>query len=178
MRPHVEGSPGSSDGSIGLTYPGGVPLVPRLIIGTLLVLVGLALLAVAVLGARGRLPRNRWAGVRTPASLRSDAAFRIANRVAAAPLGAAGGVGVAGGVVTLVGPVGAVSVVVVAVAGLGVVVLGGVGGMLGQRAATALPEPVASAACAGACAGCDLVAGCRDAIESASATSPTSPPRP
>jgi uncharacterized membrane protein len=140
-----------------------VPLLPRLVIGSLLVLAGVLLVTVAVLGARGRLPRNRWIGVRTPLTLASDPAFALANRVAAAPLGAAGGVAVVGGVVTLVGPVGAVSVVVAAMAVLGTLVLGAVGGMAGQRAAATVPEPVAPAACAGVCAGCDLVAGCRDA---------------
>lgn len=125
-------------------------------------LVGLLLLAVAVLGARGRLPRNRWVGVRTAETLRSDGAFLLANRVAAAPLGAAGAVAVAGGIVTLTGPVGAVSVVVVAVAVVGTVVLGAFGGMVGQRAAATVPDPVVPAACAGVCTGCDLVAGCGD----------------
>jgi uncharacterized membrane protein len=150
-----------------------VPLVPRLIVGSMLVLVGLVLLAVAVLGSRERLPRNRWVGVRTVETLRSDAAFLLANRVAAAPLGAAGSVAVAGGVVTLAGPAGAVSVVVAAVAAVGTVVLGGFGGMVGQRAAATLPHPVAPAACAGVCAGCDLVAGC--GVDRAAAARPTDP---
>lgn len=136
--------------------------MPRLIIGSLLVLAGVLLLTVAVLGARGRLPRNRWFGVRTPVTLASDAAFALANRVAAAPLGAAGGVALVGGLVTLAGPVGAGSVLVTAVAVVGTLVIGAVGGMAGQRAAAALPVPVAPASCAGVCAGCDLVAGCRD----------------
>lgn len=151
--------------------------MPRLIVGSLFLLVGLVLLAVAVLGARGRLTRNRWIGVRTPATLASDAAFRHANRVAAAPLGAAGGVAVAGGAVTVVGPAGAVSVVVAAVTVVGVLVLGAVGGMAGQRAAASVPT-AAPPACAGVCAGCDLVAGCRDAVSEQPATSPTTPDRP
>jgi len=146
--------------------------VPRLVVAALLVLVGLALLAVAVLGARGRLPRNRRLGVRTAETLASDAAFALANKVAAAPVGAAGAVGVAGGAVLAAGPVGAVSVVVLAVTVLGVLVLGAFGGMVGQRAAASLPGPTdAPAACAGVCAGCELVAGCRP-------TSPTSPDLP
>ncbi len=136
--------------------------MPRLILGSLLALAGLLLLAVAVLGARGRLPRNRWAGVRTVETLRSDAAFLLANRVAAAPIGAAGAVAVAGGLVTLAGPSGAVSVAVVAVAVAGTAVLGAFGGMMGQRAAATVPDPVVPSACAGTCAGCDLVAGCGD----------------
>jgi uncharacterized membrane protein len=147
-----------------------VPLVPRLIIAVLLVVAGLVLLAVAVLGARGRLRRNRWVGVRTAETLASDAAFALANRVAAAPVGAAGAVALVGGGVLLAGPVGAVSVVVLAVSAVGTLVLGAFGGMVGQRAALAapVPEPVA---CGGVCAGCDLVAGCRP-------TSPTSPDLP
>lgn len=131
-------------------------------------------MTVAVLGARGRLPRNRWVGVRTPITLASEEAFALANRVAAVPLVAAGGVALVGGLVTLAGPVGAVSIVVVAVAVVGTVVLGAVGGMAGQRAAASLQEPVAPAACEGVCAGCELIVGCRDAV----ATSPTTPGRP
>lgn len=127
-------------------------------------LVGLVLLTVAVLGARGRLPRNRWVGVRTVETLRSDAAFALAHRVAAAPLGAAGAVALAGGIVTVTGPVGAVSVVVVAVAVVGTLLLAGFGGMVGQRAASTVPAPAAAPACAGVCAGCDLVAGCRNPL--------------
>ncbi|MBW0093238.1 SdpI family protein [Pseudonocardia sp. KRD-184] len=162
-----------------MTYPGRVPLVPRLVLAALFVIAGLALLAVAVLGARGRLPRNRWAGVRTPETLASDAAFALANRVAAAPLGAAGAVAVVGGAVLAAGPAGAVSVVVLVVTALGALVLAVFGGMVGQRAAAAVPVPAAAPACAGACAGCDLVAGCRPAAAtSPAATSPTSPDRP
>ncbi|QNG55471.1 SdpI family protein [Pseudonocardia petroleophila] len=156
---------------MGLTYAGPVPLVPRLIIAALLVLAGLALLAVAVLGARGRLRRNRWIGVRTTETLASEAAFALANRVAAAPVGAAGAVALVGGAVLAAGPVGAVSVVVLAVAVVGTLVLGAFGGMVGQRAAATVPVEPEPVACGGVCAGCDLVAGCRP-------TSPTSPDLP
>ncbi|QJY50476.1 SdpI family protein [Pseudonocardia broussonetiae] len=157
--------------------------MPRLVLAALFVTAGLVLLVVAVLGARERLPRNRWAGVRTVETLASDAAFALANRVAAAPLGAAGAVAVVGGAVLAAGPVGAVSVVVLVVTGLGALVLAVFGGMVGQRAAAAVPVPAAAPACAGTCAGCDLVAGCRPADTSPAdtspaATSPTSPDRP
>jgi hypothetical protein len=142
-----------------------------------LVLAGLALIAVAVLGARSQLRRNRWAGVRTPATLRSDAAFTVANRVAAAPVGAAGAVTAVGGAVLLAGGGGALGWVVLAVSGVGALVLAGVGGVVGDRAAAAVAPPAAMApSCAGACAGCDLVAGCRDAAPAA--TSPRIPGRP
>lgn len=156
----------STGTGIWLTYSDVVPLVPRLVLAALLVLAGLVLLAVAVLGARGRLRRNRWIGVRTAETLASDAAFAIANRVAAAPVGAAGAVAVVGGVVLIAGPVGAVSVVVLAVSVVGTLVLGAFGGMVGQRAAASVPAAApAPVACSGVCAGCDL-------------TTPTSPDLP
>ncbi len=142
-----------------------MPLFVRLPLGALLVLAGVALLTIAVLGARGRLPRNRWAGVRTAATLRSDAAFALANRVAAAPVGAAGAVAAVGGAVVAAGT-GAVPPVVLGVTVVGLLVLAGLGGMLGDRAAQRVPAAAPPAACAGTCAGCDLVAGCRPAAVS------------
>lgn len=141
-----------------------MPPLLRLILGVLLVLAGLALLAVAVLGARSRLPRNRWAGVRTPATLRSDAAFAVAHRVAAAPLAAAAAVSVACGAVLLAGATGLLGWVLLAVSVVGMFVLVGTAGVAGDRAAAAVaPEIPESAACGGACAGCDLIEGCRPA---------------
>ncbi|MCW2717326.1 MAG: hypothetical protein JWR81_1148, partial [Pseudonocardia sp.] len=61
-------------------YPGPVPSTLRLILGAVLVLAGVVLVVVAVLGARSMLRRNRWVGVRTPATLASDAAFDAGNR--------------------------------------------------------------------------------------------------
>jgi hypothetical protein len=148
-----------------------VPLFVRLPLGALLVLTGVALLTVAVLGARGRLRRNRWAGVRTLATLRSDAAFALANRVAAAPTGAAGAVAVVGGAV-LPFATGAPVLVVLGVTVVGLLVLAGLGGMLGDRAAQRVPVPAPPAACAGTCAGCDLVAGCRPAAVSEHGAAP------
>lgn len=134
----------------------------RLVAGVLLVGAGVTLWVVAALGARTRLRRNRFAGVRTPATLSSDAAFERANQVAAAPLAAAAAVAVVGGVAVLFAGPGATGWVVLGLAGLGVLVLGMVGGAAGDRAARAVAaaEP-APAACSGTCAGCDLVAGCR-----------------
>ena len=136
----------------------------RLAAAALLAGAGLALVALAVLGGRSRLPRNRFAGVRTAATLRSEAAFALANRVAAAPLGAAGAVAIAGGAAASLSGSGAAGWLVLALAAVGTLVLVGVGGAVGDRAAVELaarePEP---SACSGTCAGCDLVAGCRPA---------------
>lgn len=144
----------------GFAYPGSVLL---LIVGVLLVLVGGGLLAVAVLGGRSHLRRNRWVGVRTETSLSSESAFTLANRAAAVPTGAAGAIGVMGGVALLGGAAGPLAVVVLAVSVVGLLVLAGFAGVVGNRAAAAATPP-APVACAGTCAGCDLVAGCRPAV--------------
>ena len=69
-----------------------MPVTVRLVVGSLLVLAGLALVVVAVLGARSVLRRNRWVGVRTSATLASETQFVAGNRAAAVPVGAAGAV--------------------------------------------------------------------------------------
>jgi SdpI/YfhL protein family len=143
-----------------------VPLSIRLVLGAVELLFGIGLLAVAVLGARGRLRRNRLAGVRTPASLRSDEAFGLANRVASVPIGAGGAVGIAAGGALVGGAGGALGWLVFGIGLVGTVVLAGIGGAAGDRAAAALPEPVRPG-CAGECAGCELVASCRPAEDPA-----------
>ncbi|HEY0816792.1 MAG TPA: SdpI family protein [Pseudonocardia sp.] len=147
-----------------------MPVTARLVVGSLLVLAGLALVVVAVLGARAVLRRNRWVGVRTPATLASETQFVAGNRAAAVPVGAAGVVALVGGAVLLAGGgAAALDWVVLVVSLLGVVGMTVVGGLVGDRAAalTPAPNPFApapfAASCGGACAGCDLVAGCRDA---------------
>ena len=66
---------------------------------------GLVVVWAAIRGWGGRLSRNGGVGVRTPSTMRSDAAFETANK-AAAPLAGAGGAalaicGVLGAVFTL-----------------------------------------------------------------------------
>jgi hypothetical protein len=116
--------------------------------------IGVGIGVVGLLGWFERLPRNRFGGVRTPATLRSDDAFRIANKVAGLPIAVAGLAGVVGGllgfftglVVTIVGFVGMVAIAVA-------------GGILGHRAAEAVPEPAPALpeGCKGcACGGCEI----------------------
>jgi hypothetical protein len=132
------------------------------VVSVLMVVVALALAGVGAAGALGRLPRNRFAGVRTPASLASVEAFRVANRAAAPAvlagalvvlLGAMAPAAFGGGAGTLVA-LGCVVVGFVAVAA---------GGVAGTRAAAAVPAPAqcAPTACA-SCTGCSLV-GAHDA---------------
>ncbi|MEU7811888.1 SdpI family protein [Pseudonocardia sp. NPDC049154] len=146
-----------------------MPATLRLVLGVLFVLAGVALVTVAVLGARSALPRNRWAGVRTAATLESAPAWVSANRVAAPPLAAAGAVCLFAGVVLLAGPSAVLGWIVTAIALVGALVLVGIGGALGDRAArietaTRATEAEADNGCTGSCAGCDLVAGCRTAL--------------
>ena len=136
---------------------------PRLVLGCALLLAAAVLLTVAVLGARGRLRRNPWAGVRTSRTLASDEAFTVANKVAAAPLGAAATVALLGGITLVVGGPGAVVWTVLLLSTAGMLGLTGLGGALGDRAAAQVAPP--ASACAGTCAGCDLVAGCRPTTE-------------
>lgn len=142
-----------------------MPPTLRLVLAVLLLLAGPALAVLALLGATGTLPRNRFAGVRTPASLRTADAFALANRVAAGPLGAAGLIAlVGGGALLATGRGGATPWVLAALAVAGTVVMAGFGGSMGARAAAVtIAEQQAAPTCGGVCAGCDLVAGCRDA---------------
>ncbi len=150
----------------------------RLVLAAVLVLTGLALVTVAALGARARLPRNRFAGVRTRASLHSGPAFVAANKVAAPLLGAAGAVALVGGAALAAAPRPSPAWVLIVVSVVGTALLAGLGGVLGDRAAAALvAETPPAVTCGGACAGCDLVAGCRTRTDAA-ATSPASPDRP
>jgi uncharacterized membrane protein len=108
-----------------------------IVAGVVLVLAGLLVVWVAIRSWQGRLSRNYVAGVRTPSTMRSDEAFRIANKVAA-PFSLVGGalITVTGVVETLV-PVRAIAAVVltgVLLAGVLIVV----GAIKGVRAARAL----------------------------------------
>ncbi|HEX2300683.1 MAG TPA: SdpI family protein [Pseudonocardiaceae bacterium] len=124
------------------------------ILGAVLLVAGAALLAVGLLGWRQRLPRNRFAGIRTPATLRSDAAFAAANRVAAPSVLAAGVISAVAGALAL-GADGPMLTVIVTVAGVGVLGLLIAGGLLGHRVAVTVPPPPAG------CGGCDCAgAGC------------------
>ena len=108
-----------------------------------------------VLGWRERLPRNRFGGVRTPATLRSERAFRVANKVAGPPFVVAGAVGVLTGIAGLT-----TGLLVIMILGLvGLVAITIAGGMLGHRAAEAVPEeqPELPAGCRGCqCGGCEI----------------------
>ncbi|MEV4600316.1 SdpI family protein [Amycolatopsis sp. NPDC049253] len=104
------------------------------------------------LGFRERLTRESGTGVRTAASLRSDDAFKLANRVASVPTLAGGAVGVIAGLAGLATGTTAGIIAAAFVGVLGMLVLVAGGGVLGARAALTVPAP-APAAPAG-CSGC------------------------
>jgi hypothetical protein len=129
------------------------------IVGALLVAAGVALVVVGWLGWRRRLPRNRFAGVRTAATLRDDETFAVGNQVGA-PLGiAAGGVAVVGGAAMLAAPSAGAGWVLGGLSAAGVLVLSVAGGVLGDRAAARVPAPTLGG-CGGVCTGCTVVEGC------------------
>ena len=109
------------------------------------------------LGFRERLTREGGTGVRTQAALRSEEAFKLANRVAGLPTMAGGAISVLAGLAGLAMPTtgGLVSAALAGVLAMLVLVAGG--GVLGNRAALTVPAP-APAAPAG-CSGCACGAG-------------------
>ncbi|MDS0133109.1 MULTISPECIES: SdpI family protein [unclassified Amycolatopsis] len=109
------------------------------------------------LGFRERLTREGGTGVRTEAALRSEEAFKLANRVAGLPTMAGGAIAVLTGLAGLAMPTtgGLVSAALAGVLAMLVLVMGG--GVLGNRAALTVPAP-APAAPAG-CSGCACGAG-------------------
>jgi uncharacterized membrane protein len=130
-----------------------------LLVAAVPVLAGLLVAAVGFLGLRERLPRNRFFGVRTSASLRDDETFRLANKVAGLPTLVGGLVGILAGIAAVLMPDtgGLVAAVIIGLVGLLAITVAG--GALGHRAALALPEPTPElpagcGACACACGTC------------------------
>jgi hypothetical protein len=118
------------------------------------VVIGLLFAIVGFLGFTERLPRNRFGGVRTAATMRTDETFRLANKVAGLPLLVAGLVGVLGGAAGFAMPstTGTVIAAVIGLVGLLVIAMGG--GVLGHRAASGMPEEKPKAEVPAGCAGC------------------------
>jgi uncharacterized membrane protein len=106
--------------------------------GIVIVLAGLLIVWLAIRSWQGRLSRNYVAGVRTRSTMRSDEAFRIANKAAAPFSLVAGLLFVVTGVVAAIVPVHTATVVLptgVVIAAVVIVV----GGVTGVRAARKAP---------------------------------------
>lgn len=130
-------------------------LAVQVILCAVLVLGGVALLTLGFRGLRGRLPRNTYVGVRTPAAMRSEEAFQLANRTAGPAMLAAGGIAALAGIAQPMLATG-FTVAMVAIIGLiGAFALMTVGGLIGNRAAETVPAPsrVNPSPC-GPCTGC------------------------
>jgi uncharacterized membrane protein len=105
-------------------------------LGLLWLVVGAVIAWAGWAGMTGRLPRQHWAGIRLPSTMRSDQTWRAAHRAGGPWLAAGGLVSVIGGVgLLLVRPTAAVAsqVSLVLVGALLVLVL--LGGTVGVRAA-------------------------------------------
>lgn len=123
-----------------------VSLIVGLALGALFIVIG-------VTGLRGSLRRNKFVGVRSAATMRSEEAFRLANRVSGLPLVVGGAVAAAGALITTALGTTSLVLTVALVTLVGGVVIAAAGGVLGHRAADALPEP-ASTKVGGGCTGC------------------------
>lgn len=114
--------------------------------------------AVAAASLTGKLPRNRWAGVRTAESMRDDATFTMANKVAAPTSAAAALLLLVGGAAGLMLS-GAFAVVAVIACVVAAFVTAGVGGSIGARAAASAPVEE-TGDCGHSCISCSLKDAC------------------
>ncbi|GAA2806170.1 SdpI family protein [Crossiella cryophila] len=131
-----------------------IAIVPRISVTFLLVIAGVALAVVGLRGMRGSLARNAYVGVRTARSMRSDEAFALANRVAGLPTLVSGVLLALTGLVTAPLTEAGLYMTLLILGGLGAVLITAAGGMLGHRAADALPDPEPAAkGCGGCCGG-------------------------
>ena len=130
-------------------------LAVQVILCAVLVLGGAALLALGFRGLRGRLPRNTYVGVRTPAAMRSEQAFELANRAAGPAMLGAGAIAALSGIAQPMLPTGFTVAMVAVIGLLGAFALMTVGGVVGNRAAETVPAPsrVNPSPC-GPCTGC------------------------
>ena len=126
----------------------------RIVLLVVLVAYGASLTVVGVLGWRERLAFAGRLGVRTPAAARSWETFRLANRVAGLPSAVAGLVAVLGGIAAFAVPTVAGSVIAAVIGLAGAVLIARAGGVLGNRAAAAVPV-VPAAGCSGCACGSD-----------------------
>lgn len=104
--------------------------------GLLWLVSGSVVAAIGLAGAKGRLPRQHWAGIRLPSTMRDDTAWYAAHRAGGPLIAAGGGIAALAGLAMLAlrpdEDVTATASLVAAGAVLGCVTIGGV---LGTRAA-------------------------------------------
>ncbi|RIJ79203.1 hypothetical protein D1871_00350 [Nakamurella silvestris] len=131
------------------------PLALTLPLAVLPALVGGFAAYTASRGWAGTLTRDGRFGVRSPAAVRSEAAFITANKVAAPVVAGAAVVGLLVAVLVVVLPLATVTAVIVAVLGLvGSATLLVYSGVLGDRAAQTVPKPATKPGTGAGCGGC------------------------
>jgi uncharacterized membrane protein len=129
-----------------------------IVVSLLLFVLALVVGSVAAASLTGKLPRNRWAGVRTAESMRDDETFTMANKVAGPTTAAAALLLLVGGAAGLM-LTGVFSVVAVLACLIAAFVTAGVGGSIGARAAAAKPVDEAGG-CGHSCISCSLKDAC------------------
>lgn len=129
------------------------------IVSVVLLVLAVVLGGIAVAGLTERLPRNRWAGVRTPETLRDSETFALANKVAAPTMMASAALLVIGSAAAVLLE-GALGVVAVGFSVVAAVITTALGGTLGARTAAALPAPD-TGGCGSSCGACSLKDACQ-----------------
>ncbi|WP_116951432.1 SdpI family protein [Jiangella endophytica] len=117
----------------------------RILLAAVIAAAGVAIIWMARAGASGRLRRNYWAGIRTPATLAGDDAWLAAHRAARPATEAGGWAAIVGGLVVFVTPAdpeGLLAVPVLVGAGvlLVLVLIGARRGVVAARAVTSEPR--------------------------------------
>lgn len=131
------------------------PLVLSLLLAALFLALAALSLVTARGGWRGTLRRQGKLGIHSPAAMDDDTHFQVANRVAAPVVAAAGAVAIVLAVVLLALSWSTPTSVVIGVVGLaGVFGLQLAAGVLGERAARALPRAARKPAGGAGCGGC------------------------
>lgn len=129
--------------------------IAAFILAVITLVLALIFLTVGALGTTRKLPRNRWFGVRSAETMRNDDAFVVANRVAGPGLICAGAILAMGAILAFA--LGGGAGVILAFAAIVVgVVIAGVIGSFGIRAATTVEEPASDCGQSGGCASCSL----------------------
>ena len=137
------------------------PWVLTISLAVLLLVIALLAAAAARGGFAGSLSRTGRLGVHSPPAMASNEAFRVANRVAAPATTGAAVLGAGLALLLLVsGPSTGTAIVLGGVGVVGALALLLLGGVLGDRAARAVPIPAARpAGRTASCGGCGCGAG-------------------
>lgn len=137
------------------------PLAFTLPVAALLLIMAAAGAVTARRGWTGSLRRAGRLGIHSPAATTSDAAFAVANRVAAPVVGGASAIALLLAVLLPALPLPSAGTVVLAVLAFGgIVAMLVAAGVLGEKAARVVPVPARRPSAGGPCGGCGCGGGC------------------